>query len=220
MNPLLVKYAAKYGPSVLAVLLAVALIAGWNAHERQVGALRVQFRTADSLVAVAHDSAVAASRRAVIDSSRAAHLEADTAKANARARQLATAYRQTLPALAATRHALDSAMQVAAQAPDSASQGLLGALRPYLAHADSSLKACSDAGQADSLALAACQDHSRALQATLTDTRAMVQALAKDTTAKALQIRAVRASVPGFFGIWLPRMAAFGIGVLAGRLGK
>lgn len=203
MNPLV----AKYAPYALILALAGGLLAGFVEHEREVGRLQVQLQTADSLHRVAVAEARDWQRKATIDSARAAKLEADTAKANQTARRATARYAQTLPVLASTRHALDSAMQVAQQHPDSASSGILALLRPYLAKSDSTIKACSDALTAEEQALASCQAQGQAVKAQLLDVQGTVRALQKDTLAKSIQIRGLRQERPSGFSTWFWRVA-------------
>ncbi len=213
MNPLVTKAA----PWAISLLLASGLFAGFVAHERRVGRLQVQLASADSLSRAAQAEAHDWQRRAEIDSGRAAALEADTARANARLRQAEGRYAALSASLAGSRHTLDSLL---ALPHDTASTALYGAAGAYVARADSTLRACADGLTAADAALAACQRHGQAVQAHLVDVQAMAAALAKDTTAKALQLKAIRGQVPGFFAVWLPRLAAFGLGVLAGRIGR
>ncbi|MDE2022323.1 MAG: hypothetical protein KGI71_05440 [Patescibacteria group bacterium] len=213
MNALLLKAA----PWALAVVLVGGLVAGFARHERDLGALRVQLQTADSLAASAEAELADAQRRATTDSTRAAHLEADTAIANARARLADSRYFALSASYSHAKASLDSLL---AQTPDSASPGLVASFRAYEHTADSTIHACTDAVTADSAALAACQAHGQALQATLTDTRQMVQALQKDTVAKALKIRVLAGNQPSAAKEWLARLAAFGLGILAGRVGR
>lgn len=211
MSPLL----AKVAPWALVVVLIGALFGGFVSHERQVGRLEVQLHSADSLAKVAQAELADAKRKSTQDSSRAAALEADTARANQQVRAAKASYVALLAPLAASKHALDSLL---ALSHDSASTGLVGATRAFEQRSDSTIKACSEALSSEQDALKACQAQGAAVKLQLLDTQGIVAALAKDTTAKALQIRAIRASEPGFFGVWLPRLAAFGIGVLAGRV--
>ena len=213
MNPILTKAA----PWAISLLLASGLLAGFVQHERQIGRLQVQLASADSMSKAAQSDARNWQRKAQIDSGRAVALEADTAKTNHALRLAESRYYALNGSLTASRHVLDSLL---AQPHDTASNAIYGAASAYVAHADSSLRACSGGLTAADSALLACQRQGAAVKAQLVDVQAMAQALAKDTVAKALQIKAIKAQAPGFLATWLPRIAAFGLGALAGRIGK
>lgn len=213
MNPLALKAAPWVAVAGACVLLATSAAS----HEREVGRLQVQLASADSMSKAAQADARNWQRKAAIDSGRAVALEADTAKANHALRIAESRYYALNGSLAASRHVLDSLL---AQPHDTASNAIYGAASAYVAHADSSLRACSDGLTAADSALLACQRQGQAVKAQLFDAQAIVLALAKDTTAKAIQIRAIKAEAPGFWATWLPRIAAFGLGALAGRIGR
>lgn len=215
MTAVLLAFAKKYWSYGAILLLASGLVAGFAQHERIVGRQQVLLAGADSALHVAQSQAADWHRRAVQDSGRAFALEADTAQANQRARLAETRYAALQAPLAASRHTLDSLL---ALPHDSASNGLIGATNAYLAHSDSSLHACGSALTAADTALAACQAHGEALQATLTDTRGLVSALTAQNNAKDLQIKVLRSAEPSAVGTWVWRAAAFGLGLLAGKI--
>lgn len=205
---------SKVAPWALAVLLAVGLVVGYSAHEREVGRLQIQLHSADSLAKAAQESLTVAHQRLAIDSGREVALAADTASAN----QVARSATARLSALDASySHAKSSLDSLLAQPHDSVSAGLVAQIRGYEQASDSTVKACGQAVKADSVALSACQAHGEALQATLTDTRSLVAALAKDTTAKALTIRGLKAEQPSGLSVWGWRIVYAGLGYLIGR---
>ncbi len=188
MTTILLAFAKKYWSQSALAAFVVAAFFAYSAHERQVGRLQIQLRSADSLLAVAAKDSARFFKAWQIDSSRAAHLEADTAKANQSYRRARAQYAALTGPLNDARHRLDSLM---ALHPDTASTGLPAALATFEAKSDSTIKACNGALVAADSALTACQDHAKALQASLWDTKGMLDAANKSKIGLGTQVKAL-----------------------------
>lgn len=211
MNPLV----AKLAPYGVAAALAAGLVASYTAQQRRIGREEILLRGADSTLAVAKAQAADLQRRLTLDSGRAVALEADTAKANRAARAAESRYSALAPAYSHAKATLDS---VLAQAPESVSTAVAGAVAAYQAQADSSLHACAASRTAEQSALAACQAHGQALQAEVTDLRGLHVSDSLTIHARTLQLKVARQDVPSGFSTWLWRIGAFGAGLLIGRI--
>jgi hypothetical protein len=217
MTAFLLSFAKKYWGS--AAILALAVVAGlqFASHERTIGRLQIQLARADSTIKAEAAAYASLAVKASQDSSRAAHLEADTAKQNAAYRSAKASYSALAASLGASRNTLDSLL---ALSHDSASAGLVGATEAYVQKSDSTIRACNGALIAADSALTACQDHAKALQANLLDVKGMLDAANKASAAKDVVIRATRQEVPSGFSVWGWRALSFAAGLLAGKIGE
>lgn len=189
MSPLIVAYLKRYGSSMAAVALAVALVVGFAAHERQVGALRaalaVEQQRSDSLGLAATAYEVAMHHYAA----QAAALELDTLQKNREARIAVEAFRSASGEIAAMRSRLDSAISRGRLSPDTAERAVSEAAAGYEASAERTIASCSASVTALQQALASCQAQGQATARALDASQHTVIALTADTVSLRRQVR-------------------------------
>ena len=197
-----------------AVALLLIAYGALVAHEREVGRLQVQLHAADSTANVAqrdaaHWQAVARRDSATADSlavvAQSAKSTADSALAREHALQRP---------LAATRATLDSLL---ALQNDTASAGLVGAVKAALAASDASLNACHDSEASLQGALHACEAHGAALALVVADQDSVIAGQGRQIQAQAVQVRALKGNQPGFLRVWVVPLATLGLGYLIGH---